>query len=944
MARCVIFLCSLFFAGVLGAQGQWDVEVLDSGVPESLGAGERTVVRLTIANRGTRDWDPSDGFSVAAHWLTLDNKVVEWEGVRTPFNGVVAPGSTVTVEAALVAPGQAGTFLVQWDVLQEGAFWIVDRDPTKVVGSPVEVPRTFSFVQMGVVQPFLLRTGRTEQVRLALKNNGSIEWTSDGTFSVVARWRFLGMSATNADGPRTSFFRPVNTGDEVELEVVLQPPAFPGFWFLEWDLVHEGVCFFSERMGDSPPAALMLVIPSLPMWFLIMVLSVPAFFAVWWFFRPTLGDAGRGFRAIIAFFRRNKHRSFEALGGLIRRIRFSWIRRNPGVFWVAQRGDLGWLVLVPFIAERSVLDGDFGGGMVTFLCLSAVASLVALAGRRFRPWLAWGVGVVMVAVFVIDRIYQRFFSDLPSIGSLEIMGQTDEISRSIGSLLNGFDGFLLLAGLAGGLVALVAWRIGQDILPFRRRAVVAALVCGVAGTGLWWAAERPIHRQVFRRVFVAQDIGVAAAHILDIGRTFRGFLLRTTISDAEVRRLEEWFRETKGDRCGGGATFGVARDMNLVMIQAESVQAFVIGLQVGDQLVMPNLTRWAAEGLWFTEVSDQTGHGRSSDAELITQTSLLALTDGAAAFKTATNHFTSLAGVLRDRGYETISAVPFDGAFWNRVVTHRAYGYATNLFAPDFEPGRRIGWGLNDRGFLQQMGDRMLEAPRPFCVWMLTLSLHHPFEGFPDDLEELDVGKWDEGPVGEYLHTMHYLDQALGDLERRLASEGLLQETLIVVWGDHDAGFEWTPEIAELMGVSSDQIGWYRSQRIPLIIKAPQRLGLTKIVNRPSGHVDVAPTIAGLLGIDSSAFAWMGRNVLGDIGEVPVVGEYGCWTTPSHVFIQGESGTLTDGRCLENTSLNPEAVDNCEVAFRTARERVAVSQEVLRYDLQERLSERLRMD
>lgn len=899
------FLCQTTVVGVVSAQDQWDIEVIDPGVPAALLTGETVIVRVTLNNRGTQDWDPASGFAVAAHWLTPDHEVVDWEGVRTPLDEIVRPGNSVTIEAALMAPGKTGDLLVQWDIVQEGVFWVADRDPTPVEGVPIEVTRswTHSFVQLDVSQPRFVRAGKSATARLFLGNDGTLEWESDGTFGVVGRWRRIGRPSTAEKGGRTHFEKPVNPGDQVDLEVVILPPDSPGLWLLEWDLVQEGVCFFSQRTDQHPPATLMLVLPSCS--------------------GAVLGVLLTGIMLLLA------------LGA----------RRWAGaVRWMAGRQDLAWLVLVPFVVERSVVEGTFGGGIVTALCLCGVAALVALAGRRVRPWLAWAAGLLMITVFVADRIYLRFFNDLPSIGSLSTMGQTDEIGQSIISLFTGCEVLFLVFGLAGGGIVLVARMIDCQAPSFRRRVAAAAVIWMAAGTGLWWAAERPIHRQVFRRVFVARDIGVTAAHILDFSRAALGGLRQTTVSDAEIDRLERWFRETADDRRGEGPAFGAARDLNVVMIQAESVQAFIVGMEIGGRLVMPHLTRWAMEGLWFSQVSDQTGHGRSSDAELITQTSLLPLADGAAAFKTASNKYTSLAGVLAEQGYQTISAVPFDRAFWNRGVSHRAYGYDTSLFAPDFEPGRKIGWGLNDRDFLGQMGDRLAELPRPFCAWMLTLSLHHPFEGFPDDLEELDVGRWGGGPVGEYLHTMHYLDQALGDLESRLEVAGLLDQTLIVVWGDHDAGFEWTPDIAALMGVSPDQIGWYRSQRVPLIIKAPRRLELTGVVERPAGHIDVAPTVAGLLGIDGSRFAWMGRNLLGSPGDAPVVGEYDCWTTRTHVFLQGDDGTLEGGQCLDRPELDRQPAGECGTAFETARGRIAVSQRLLRFDLQQRLTARLAVD
>src|ERR1700730_3863289 len=68
----------------------------------------------------------------------------------------------------------------------------------------------------------------------------------------------------------------------------------------------------------------------------------------------------------------------------------------------------------------------------------------------------------------------------------------------------------------------------------------------------------------------------------------------------------------------------------------------------------------------------------------------------------------------------------------NRQVMPPAYGFQTSLFEPDFQMTEQIGWGLNDRDFLQQMVPRLERLSPPFAAWLITLSLHHPFDDFPD--------------------------------------------------------------------------------------------------------------------------------------------------------------------------------------------------------------------
>jgi phosphoglycerol transferase MdoB-like AlkP superfamily enzyme len=464
----------------------------------------------------------------------------------------------------------------------------------------------------------------------------------------------------------------------------------------------------------------------------------------------------------------------------------------------------------------------------------------------------------------------------------------------------------------------------------------AAVVVVLAVVG-FATLDRSIRlRQVFHLTHLARHIGVVNLHVADAGRTMLRATMGTDLSAAEHREVAAFFDRRRPLRSGSGPLYGAAEGRNLVMIQVESLQAFVVGLKIGDEEVTPFLNELAARSFAFDSVTDQTEEGRSSDSELATQVSLLPPNRGAAAFLYADNDYAGLASVLAAHGYATLSAVPFDGSFWNRRTTHRAYGYEQSLFADDFDPGESFGWGLGDRDFLAQAARRLVDLPEPWCAYLLTLSLHHPFDGFPDHLRRLDVGEWEGTPVGNFLHTMHYFDRALSDFISALDQTDLLEETVVALWGDHDAGFEWRPEIAELAGVTPDAAGWYVSQRVPLVISVPGIEGPVEALTVPAGHTDVAPTLLALLGIDPAPYAFLGRNLLGTPGTGPVVGEYRCWNDATHVYLR-RGPRLSDGQCLDRVGLEEVAVDACATGFEDARRQVEVSELVLEHDLQRAL-------
>src|SRR5262249_17528046 len=231
--------------------------------------------------------------------------------------------------------------------------------------------------------------------------------------------------------------------------------------------------------------------------------------------------------------------------------------------------------------------------------------------------------------------------------------------------------------------------------------------------------------------------------------------------------------------------------------------------------------RWTDDSLRFTNVTDQTNEGRTSDAEFVSLVSLLPLEHGAVAFRYPANHYVAFPRILGEHGYFTLSAVAFEPGFWNRRVMHPSYGFQQSLFEPDFQMTEQIGWGLNDHDFLQQMVPRLEKLPKPFCAWLITLSLHHPFADFPDAHKTMRLGALEGTSFGNYLHTMRFFDDALEAFRRALEKDGLLDQSVVVVFGDHDAGFPHDPQLAATIGIHSTAQDWEAIDRIPLFVRVP---------------------------------------------------------------------------------------------------------------------------
>src|SRR5205814_6296920 len=129
-------------------------------------------------------------------------------------------------------------------------------------------------------------------------------------------------------------------------------------------------------------------------------------------------------------------------------------------------------------------------------------------------------------------------------------------------------------------------------------------------------------------------------------------------------------------------------------------------------------------------------------------------------------------------------------------------------------------------------------------AWLITLSLHHPFAGFPSHHKVLRLGALEGTSFGNYLHTMRFFDQALEDFKQALAHDGLLDQSVIMVFGDHDAGFAHDRALAGRIGVTPTEAGWVAADRVPLFLRAAgifvKSVDVPHVSHGPAGQPDVA--------------------------------------------------------------------------------------------------------
>lgn len=117
------------------------------------------------------------------------------------------------------------------------------------VYTPATAPNTFNLPLPGqTVETFLdgLTPGKTYSVKITLTNAGTMTWVAGGPNPFHLAYHWAGPSPIY-DGERTNLPQDVAPGDMITIDATLKTPAVPGTYTLQWDMVQEGVTWFSNQ-------------------------------------------------------------------------------------------------------------------------------------------------------------------------------------------------------------------------------------------------------------------------------------------------------------------------------------------------------------------------------------------------------------------------------------------------------------------------------------------------------------------------------------------------------------------------------------------------------------------------------------------------------------------------------------------------------------------------
>lgn len=328
---------------------------------------------------------------------------------------------------------------------------------------------------------------------------------------------------------------------------------------------------------------------------------------------------------------------------------------------------------------------------------------------------------------------------------------------------------------------------------------------------------------------------------------------------------------------------------NVVLVVLESFGTTLYEATEEGRPIMPNLRRWAKEGIWFDRIyanSFRTDRGQMSILSGFpaqTKISLMKLTPKCL-------ELPSVARSLGREGYRTSFTYGGDLNFTNQASYMYATGWQQLIWQKDMQfDAPTSKWGYDDRVVGEWFTDEVIRLSadgKPFLAGWLTLSSHEPFE--------VPYNEFADKRVNAHAFT----DACIGAMLDRWKASPAWENLLVVLIADH--------------GISAFRRGEYTQSeyhRIPMLwvggaVKEPA------VIEAYGSQIDLAATLLGQLGIahedfeyskdllnpDSPKFAYYTYNE----GFCVLDAEHESrWDAPSNQVSEGSTEEqLTIGRTL----------------------------------------------
>lgn len=359
---------------------------------------------------------------------------------------------------------------------------------------------------------------------------------------------------------------------------------------------------------------------------------------------------------------------------------------------------------------------------------------------------------------------------------------------------------------------------------------------------------------------------------------------------------------------------GYFKDKNLVLVMIEAFDMIAINEQV-----TPTLYKMASDGWYFDNYYTPKYSCTTGESEYISETSIIPSSTVCTPNSYINNDYsTSIFNIFKNSGYYVSSYHSWTDEFYSRSKLHANMGSELYLDYKGLEMSNIVGWPLDSEMFNNSY--IYYKDKDKFFTFIITSSTH-----FPYDVDTTVTKKhWDKvknldypDKVKRYLAKSAELDESLKILIENLEKDNKLDDTVIVLFGDHHPLNMESEYLNKYSNI--DRYENFNMDRLPFIIYNSELE--SKKVNKTASTFDILPTLANLFDLEYDPRFYMGIDTFSNEESI-VIFTNGSWITDKCLY-NSKNNTY---KSLNQEELSDEYISNIN---KIVNDRFYVSNKIL---------------
>ena len=510
--------------------------------------------------------------------------------------------------------------------------------------------------------------------------------------------------------------------------------------------------------------------------------------------------------------------------------------------------------------QENIDDGTILG---TIAFISTIIWMICVfLPNRGRTVTTIIVDILVSIVLLADNLYHTYSSAVLSVAQIMNLQYAEEIMSTLPMLVQVKHILYFIDILIIGILLFTKILKIQKKNKLQMKYKIAKVMIGIFVTILFFSMDNVYIERTqedpFNKDVQIKKSTIYGYHISDIENTIN------IKKQAKYTTKEELLSDYEAlkkqyDEEYGKANYdlqGIARGKNVIILQLESIQNFVINKKINGKEITPNLNKFINENIEISNMFMQS-YSSTADSEFSATTSLYPMENGMSYSRYYSNTYDNIFTMFENEGYTTSYMHGNYGFFWNRENVYKSYGVQNIELKDSFaDTSENIMGYLSDELLYTQAVEKLKSYNMPFVSYIVSASSHTPFylEGLEDISKiNINVGKYKETFLGNYLESVNYADYAFGIFIDKLKEANLYDDTVILLFGDHN-GLDMYNEnlvnfLKELDPNLTDTDIKLNYIRVACGMKIP---GVEHIkIEKPVSKLDIKPTFAYLINGDA---------------------------------------------------------------------------------------------